>query len=109
MVTSDFNVDFHGVPEEMPSVYFHRFPLWKRTGYTGTGYGYGKQRMQGKNLIEKMIHRSEVETEKLATELDRIKWERELRERPRESLDLSVNTKIVDILGGELIDCFVNG
>ena len=95
MVYEDVTLDITGVPNKIPEPYYRRVPLIRTEPES---YEDWKRR---RGNTKKLLEVTTMEANKLALDVERVAWERGLRERPpfsQETLDL--NKRIVEILKG---------
>lgn len=93
----DVPVDINGVPHKLPEPFYQRLPLIKTK--ENTYDDWVRRRASPRRLLGAV----EFETDRLRFQVEKLAWEKKLRERPPLSPEESeCNKHIIDILEGSI-------
>jgi hypothetical protein len=99
MVHEDPILDINGIPERIPDIFYQRVPVIKTE--PGTYQDWVRRGARPFKLVEAVKN----EIQKIKLEVEKISWERKLRQRPPVSQDDVVfNRKIIEVLTGLSLD-----
>jgi hypothetical protein len=95
MVFEDVSADVNGVPHKLPEAFYQRLPLLKTEENTYDDW------VRRRATPGRLLSGVEFETDRLRLQVEKLAWEKELRERPLLSSEESeCNKHIIDILEG---------
>jgi hypothetical protein len=97
MVLEDIPVDVNGVPLKLPGAFYQRLPLLKTEENTYDDW------VRRRATPGRLLSGVEFETDRLRLQVEKLAWEKKLRERPQLSPEESeCNKHIIDILEGRI-------
>jgi len=97
IVFDDVPVDVNGVPHKLPESFYQRLPLLKTEEKTYDDW------VRRRGTPRRLLSGVEFETDRLRLQVEKLVWEKKLRERPPLSPEESeCNKHIIDILEGRI-------